>query len=454
MLAQIMYSQACTHVRTHVYMRARAHTHTHTSEPRGWLVEQRGRESRCAEEKSAPREAMGNVSVINSRVSSLEGSSRMLAKEVQDLVTEALTNDTKIQEALAVSQIATVRSECWNLVQPNLTYCMAFYVARTRFADYSSAISLRSLHRAAAELTAANIQALETRLANSQRAFPAQQHQQEPHLAQHQHKHQSGVQQLHPRRPPASPIHQNNGRVTPSRTPRGEATDEGKKCFIDVLQKARENMRRTSPMTTPRGRGGDSRIDPSPLRAYADMHTPAALYSPWETEAPHQDRTGERRSFIPPEGTANPQRDKDAVTDSSKIADTFGIWTAEMNDAWVSGICETKLSIEPLPSQSGALNEENRGDEVRAFSAVAANEERANEKEDLRNDGDDDDLFCGAVSCTLTLDMELEAIEDTGIFKDEVLLEIFDWRRKCAHTLVAIICVHAFVHAAKFTDYT
>jgi hypothetical protein len=45
----------------------------------------------------------------------------MLAKEVQDLVTEALTNDIKIQEALAVSQIATVRSECWNLVQPNLS---------------------------------------------------------------------------------------------------------------------------------------------------------------------------------------------------------------------------------------------------------------------------------------------------------------------------------------------
>jgi hypothetical protein len=64
---------------------------------------------------------MGNVSVLNSRMSVLEGSSRMLAKEVQDLVTEALTNDIKIQEALAVSQIATVRSECWNLVQPNLS---------------------------------------------------------------------------------------------------------------------------------------------------------------------------------------------------------------------------------------------------------------------------------------------------------------------------------------------
>jgi hypothetical protein len=111
----------CLHMCARTYKCTRTHTHTHTSEPRGWFVEQRGRDARCAEEKSAPREAMGNVSVLNSRMSVLEGSSRMLAKEVQDLVTEALTNDIKIQEALAVSQIATVRSECWNLVQPNLS---------------------------------------------------------------------------------------------------------------------------------------------------------------------------------------------------------------------------------------------------------------------------------------------------------------------------------------------
>ena len=87
-------------------------SHTHTSEPCGWLVEQGGRDARCAEGKIAPRKSMGNVSVVNSRVSNLEGSSRMLAREVQDLVAEALTNDIKTQEALAVSQIATVRSEC------------------------------------------------------------------------------------------------------------------------------------------------------------------------------------------------------------------------------------------------------------------------------------------------------------------------------------------------------
>jgi hypothetical protein len=322
-------------------------------------------------------------------------------------------------------------------------------------------ISLLSLHRAAAALTAANIQALETRLADSQqRAFPAQQHQQEPHLGQHQHQHQTGVQQLHPRRPAASPIQRNIGRVTPLRTPRGEATDEGKERFMDVMQKARENVCRASPMTTPRGRGdqeagtqtastplaagsymlapgaGDSRNDPSPLHAYAHMHTPAAVYSSRETEAPHQDRIGERQSLIPPEGTANTQCDKDAVTDFSKIADTFGIWTAEMNDAWVSGICETKLPIEPRPFQSEALNEGNRVGEVRAFGAVAANEERANKKEELSNDGNDDGLFCGAVSCTLTLDMELEAIEDTGIFKDEVHFAVVYLRPKCAHALV------------------
>jgi len=214
---------------------------------------------------------------------------------------------------------------------------------------------------------------------------------------------------------------------------------------MDVMQKARENVRRASPMTTPRGSGGDqepggagdSRNDPSPLHAYAHMHTPAAVYSSRETEAPHQDRTGERQSLIPPEGTANTQRDTDALTDSSKIADKFGIWTAEMNEAWVSGICETKLSIEPRPFQSDAVNEGNRVDELRAFGAVAANEERANEKEDLSNDGNDDGLFCGAVSCTLTLDMELEAIEDTGIFKDEVHFAVVHLRPKCAHTLVA-----------------
>ena len=107
-----------------------------------------------------------------------------------------------------------------------------------------------------------------------------------------------------------------------------------------------------------------------------------------------------------------------------------------MNDAWLSGICETKLSIEPRSFQSEALTEENMVDELRAFGAVAANDERANEKEELSNDGNDDDLFCGAVSCTLTLDMELGAIEDTGIFKDEVL-EVLHWRPKCVHTLVA-----------------
>ena len=79
----------------------------------GWLVEERGRDARGSEEDAVPGSARQDVLVLNSRVTDLEGASRMLAKQVQEIiVTEALVNDSKIQDDLAASQIATDRSEC------------------------------------------------------------------------------------------------------------------------------------------------------------------------------------------------------------------------------------------------------------------------------------------------------------------------------------------------------
>ena len=78
----------------------------------GWLVEERGRDARGTEEDAVPGGARQDVLVLNSRVTDLEGVSRMLAKQVHEIVTEAFVNDTKTQDDLAASQTATDRSEC------------------------------------------------------------------------------------------------------------------------------------------------------------------------------------------------------------------------------------------------------------------------------------------------------------------------------------------------------
>ena len=73
------------------------------------LVAERERDARDTEEDAAPGVAQ-DVLVLNSRVTDLEGASRMLAKQVQDMATESLVNDPKTLDDLAVSQIATNRS--------------------------------------------------------------------------------------------------------------------------------------------------------------------------------------------------------------------------------------------------------------------------------------------------------------------------------------------------------
>lgn len=271
-----------------------------------------------------------------------------------------------------------------------------------------------------------------------------QQHQPEHHPDEYQHPHQTGVHHVanrHSWRPPASRSPRNSGRVALAHTPKGEATAEGRKRFMDVMRKARENVRsRASPMTTPRGA--------------------SALYSSGETEAPRQQErmrasTGDVGTYIhsPEEVTGNMQRDARVVKDSqiaeahvlseddrksvgsihepaqkhitvwkkSDEAIPIGVWTVEMNDAWVSGESETTLSVEPTPFQGQDLSEVPRSNEAREIGGITANEQEARGMEELRND-EQDDLFGGPVSCVLTLDLQLEEIEDTGTFKDEVLL--------------------------------
>ena len=109
------------------------------------------------------------------------------------------------------------------------------------------------------------------------------------------------------------------------------------------------------------------------------------------------------------------------VWKKSDEAIPIGVWTVEMNDAWVSGESETTLSVEPTPFQGQDLSEVPRSNEVREIGGITANEQEARGMEELRND-EQDDLFGGPVSCVLTLDLQLEEIEDTGTFKDEVLL--------------------------------